>query len=209
MTLGFGLMTMLDAYSSVAAQEILTLIPALGLGFIFPLPLIALQSALPPSSIATGTAAFGLIRTLGGAIGITIGGSIFGSTLKNNIVSVPEWQGAAAITGSASSALSYPIASLSQINPPELRMRVLQAYSLSIRNIWILATPVSGVAFLLTFLLKVYTLKRANTRLPGKDKSGASPADVEKAASSAHPDEASAEKQDGDLQGTAKGTTSQ
>lgn len=32
MTLGFGVMCLLDAYSSVAVQEILILIPAIGLG---------------------------------------------------------------------------------------------------------------------------------------------------------------------------------
>lgn len=45
-------MIMLDADSSTAAQEILILIPALGLGVLFPVPLLALQSAIPPSSIA-------------------------------------------------------------------------------------------------------------------------------------------------------------
>lgn len=66
-------MILLDADSSIAAQEIIILIPALGcvtfigfeivcqaewfdyhsLGFLFPVPLLALQSAIPPSSIAT------------------------------------------------------------------------------------------------------------------------------------------------------------
>ena len=68
----FGLMIMLDAHSSTAVQSILILIPGLGLGVLFTVPLIALQSAMPVSSIATATATFGLLRTLGGAVGITI-----------------------------------------------------------------------------------------------------------------------------------------
>ena len=66
-------MIMLDAHSSVVRQTFVILVPGIGIGFLFPVPLIALQSAMPVSSIATATATFGLLRTLGGAVGITIG----------------------------------------------------------------------------------------------------------------------------------------
>lgn len=162
-------MILLDANSSVAVQEIVTLIGALGLGFIFPLPLIALQAAMPPSSIATATATFGLLRTLGGAVGISIAGSVYGSDLTNRLSKVAGFNGGSSL-GSASSALTYPISSLANITPASLRMQVIQEYCLALRLIWIVITPIVGVAFLLTFLLKVYSLNRATTRLPGKSK---------------------------------------
>lgn len=64
--LGFGLMTTLDSFSSTAKKEVFPLIAAIGFGCQFQTPLIALQAAMPIKDMATSTAAFGFIRTLGG-----------------------------------------------------------------------------------------------------------------------------------------------
>lgn len=171
MTLGFGLMIMLDSRSSIAEQVILPLIAAAGIGPGFPVPLIALQSAMPPSSIATGTATFGLTRTLAGAIGIAIGSSIYGSELRTRLSGVQGFDvGSAA--GSASEALSYPLDQLKNLQPEALRTEVVYQYSKAIQTIWIVATPLAGVAFLLTFLLKVYSLNRPNDKTPVGEKGG-------------------------------------
>jgi hypothetical protein len=55
------------------------LIAALGIGGLFQTPLIGLQAAMPLKDMATSTAAFGFIRTLGGTVGISIGQAIFSS----------------------------------------------------------------------------------------------------------------------------------
>jgi hypothetical protein len=55
------------------------LIPALGVGFLFQAPLIAVQAAMPLRDMATSTATFGLLRTLGGTVGISVGEAIYAS----------------------------------------------------------------------------------------------------------------------------------
>lgn len=60
-------------------QVFYLLIPALGVGFLFQAPLLALQAAMPVKDMATSTATFGLLRTLGGTVGISIGEAIFSS----------------------------------------------------------------------------------------------------------------------------------
>lgn len=132
------------------------------------------QSAMPPSAIPTATATFGLLRTLGGAIGVSVGGTIYGSELRKRLPAIQGFDSSFLQEGGASSALSYPISALKEISPPELRQQVLQAYALSIQRIWMVACPMAGVAFLLTFVIKVYTLNRASTRLPA----GAKPTPV-------------------------------
>lgn len=79
MTLGMGLMIMLDYTSSLyvfpipnscrhahpiysARQEILPLIAALGTGCLFQVPLIALQAAMPLKDMATASSGFMFIR---------------------------------------------------------------------------------------------------------------------------------------------------
>lgn len=49
-------MTQLDDTSSVAKQELYTLVAALGVGGLFITPLIALQAAMPIDQMATSTA---------------------------------------------------------------------------------------------------------------------------------------------------------
>jgi len=159
---------MLDARSSIPKQVFLLLIPALGTGILFPVPLIALQSAMPPSSIAAATATFGLLRTMGGAVGITAAGSIYASQLRPQLARVSGFDSSAIIGGSAASALAYPVTELRNIQPPEVRMQVQQAYSLALRYIWIMLTPIAGACFLLTFFVKVYSLKR-NVQKEGKE----------------------------------------
>ena len=181
-----------------------------------PVPLIALQSAMPPSSIATGTATFGLtrsvtapatparlrltcllrlFRTLAGAIGIAIGSSIYGSELRTRKhelsasaiaqagytkspldfhagLSGVQGFDVGSAAGSASEALSYPLDQLKNLQPEALRTEVVYQYSKAIQTIWIVATPLAGVAFLLTFLLKVYSLNRPNDKTPAGEKGG-------------------------------------
>lgn len=43
---------------------------------------------MPLDMLATSTAAFGLIRTLGGTVGISVGGAIYSSEVQNRIKSL-------------------------------------------------------------------------------------------------------------------------
>ena len=62
MTLGFGLMIMLEENTATWKQEVWILIAGLGVGCLFQPPLIGLQAAMPHKDMATSTASFGLIR---------------------------------------------------------------------------------------------------------------------------------------------------
>lgn len=62
MTLGVGLLIMLDEDTGVAKQEVWLLVAGLGIGCFFQPPLIGLQSAMPVKDMATSTSAFSLIR---------------------------------------------------------------------------------------------------------------------------------------------------
>jgi MFS family permease len=54
-TLGFGLLTNLDAHSSWAKIVLYQIVTGLGVGPLFQAPLIALQTLVPPRDIAAGT----------------------------------------------------------------------------------------------------------------------------------------------------------
>ncbi|KAK0239988.1 major facilitator superfamily domain-containing protein [Armillaria nabsnona] len=158
-TLGYGLMIMLDSYSNTAEKVLYPLIAAMGLGTMFQVPMIALQAAMPLKDMATSTAAYGFIRTLGGTVGVSVGQVVFSSTLTKRLAKIPNAEGSLP-TGS----LSESVRQLKNIADVQLRADIIQAYARSISSIWLVHTPICGVGLLLAFGIRRYSLKRATVR---------------------------------------------
>lgn len=172
MTLGWGLMIMLDNTSTIAEQEIYPLVAALGIGCLFQTPLVAVQAAMPIKDMATSTGAFVFLRTIGGTIGITIGETILSSVLQQKLRGI---QGLTIDTSAA--ALNDSVRQISSISNPTVRNEVMHAYSRSISTIWLVNTPLSAFGLFLVLFIRGYTLERTIIR-GGEKKSG----DVEKGA---------------------------
>ncbi|KAG2158308.1 MFS general substrate transporter, partial [Suillus bovinus] len=170
MTLGWGLMIMLDYTSTTAEKEVYPLIAALGIGCLFQTPLIGLQAAMPLKDMATSTGTFVFLRTLGGTIGITIGEAIISSVLQQKLLGI---QGLTIDTSPA--ALNDDIRLISSISNITVRDEVMHAYSRSISTIWLVNVPLSAVGLFLVLFVRSYTLQRTIIH-GGEKKSG----DVEK-----------------------------
>ncbi|OJA14842.1 hypothetical protein AZE42_00766 [Rhizopogon vesiculosus] len=175
MTLGWGIMIMLDNTTNAVGKEIYPFIAALGIGCMFQTPLIAIQAAMPIKDMATSTGAFVFIRTLGGTVGIAIGETIISNILQQKLRGI---QGLSINTSPA--ALNDSIRQISSIPDPTLRNEVMHAYSQSISTIWLVNTPISGFGLLLVLFLRAYSLKRTIVR-DGENGLG----DVEKGAEQA------------------------
>ncbi|KAL5484993.1 hypothetical protein ACEPAI_7635 [Sanghuangporus weigelae] len=157
MTLGLGLLIMLEEDTSIAKQEIWLLVAGLGVGCLFQPPLIALQAAMPLKDMATSTAAFVLIRTLGGTVGISVGDTIFQSELTDRLANVPGF------SSSTSSGIT-DYTSIQRIQHDSLRQQVTHAFTRSLATIYIVMTPISFVGLLFVLLLREYSLKRTVER---------------------------------------------
>ncbi|KAL5528489.1 hypothetical protein ACEPAF_7625 [Sanghuangporus sanghuang] len=157
MTLGLGLLIMLEEDTSIAKQEIWLLVAGLGIGCLFQPPLIAIQAAMPLKDMATSTAAFVLIRTLGGTVGISVGDTIFQSELTDRLATVSGFN------SSMSSGIT-DYTSIQRIQPDSLRQQVTHAFTRSLATIYIVMTPISFVGLLFVLLLREYSLKRTVER---------------------------------------------
>ncbi|KAI0293081.1 major facilitator superfamily domain-containing protein [Russula brevipes] len=140
MTLGWGLMTMLDDHSNTAKKVLYPLVTALGTGCLFQVPLIALQAAMPIKDMATSTGTFGFLRTMGGT-----------KKIREN----PGLSGFDTSPG----ALSESVRTLQKLPQPE-QGEIVHAYTKSIASIWIFNTPVVGLGFIMVLFIKAYSLKR-------------------------------------------------
>ncbi|GAA5938217.1 hypothetical protein JCM1841_000922 [Sporobolomyces salmonicolor] len=157
--LGFALLATLDESSNQAEQVLYLLVAALGIGPLFQAPYIAMQSAMPVKEMATSTATVALIRQIGGTTGIAICGAIYASRLQSGLAGIEGYApagGATAAVGNTSG--------LTKIMPESVRKEVLHAYTRALSFPWIICAPLLFVGFLVSFLLKHYSLDRTTIK---------------------------------------------
>jgi len=155
MTIGYGLMIMLDERTSSALEIIYTSIAGIGAGGLFIPPLIGLQAAMPVKDMATSSTAFGVVRLLGSTIGISVGQAIWSGVLRSRLSKIPN------LTFDLSgAALADSVRRIQTIQPDSVRQQVLHAYTKGVSAIWLVNTPLIGLSFVAVLFLKNYTLKR-------------------------------------------------
>ncbi|KAI0082659.1 MFS general substrate transporter [Panus rudis PR-1116 ss-1] len=153
--LGYGLMIQLDEQSNTAEKVLYLLVSALGIGCLFQVPLIGLQAAMPIRDMATSTATFGFIRTLGGTVGISVGQAILTGFLRKKVSQIPGLN-----IDTSAAALNQMVRQIKDIPDARVRQALMHAYTTSIAKIWLINTPILGVGLVLVLFLRPYTLKR-------------------------------------------------
>ncbi|KZS91047.1 MFS general substrate transporter [Sistotremastrum niveocremeum HHB9708] len=162
---GQGLMIMLSDTSSTCEKVVYPLIAAIGIGCLFQVPLIGLQAAMPLKDMATSTATFMLLRTLGGTVGVAIGQVVFSSQLNKKLHNIPGLP-----AGTTASELAQQVRKI-QYFDPETAQLVRHAFAKSLSDIWIVATPIAVLGFFMVLFIRRYSLKRQIVR-GDKSKSG-------------------------------------
>ena len=157
MILGWGLMYTLDYNSSTAKKEVYPLIAAIGVGGIFQAPVVAIQASMPLKDMATSTAAFMFVRTVGAAIGINIGEAIISNVVQRNIAGVPGLNG---VLGDSAASLNDGLRKIASIPDAATRDALQHAYSRATSTIWLMNTPIAGVGLILCLFVRHYSLNR-------------------------------------------------
>ncbi|KIJ16713.1 hypothetical protein PAXINDRAFT_27707, partial [Paxillus involutus ATCC 200175] len=170
MTLGMGLLITLDYTSSDAEKEIFPLIGSLGIGCLFQIPLVALQAAMPLKDMATASSAYMFLRTVGGAIALAIGEAIISTVLPKKLAGIPNISSLA--FGDTAAALNDGVSKIHLIPDVTLRNAVLHAWCRSIATIWMMCSPASGLALILSLFLRAYTLNRKTVQSSDAETAG-------------------------------------
>ncbi|KAJ7165836.1 MFS general substrate transporter [Mycena filopes] len=155
MAIGYGLMILLDERSSLAVQIIYPTIAGIGLGFLFLPPLIGIQAAMPIKDMATSSTTFGLSRTIGYTVGLSVGQAIWSGVIRQRLSKIPNL--GLDLSGSG---IADSVRQIQSLQPESLRRQVLHAYTRGVSTIWIVNTPVVCICFVASLFLKKYTLKR-------------------------------------------------
>lgn len=155
-TLGTGVMYLLDVNTSIPAWVLLNMTSGLGLGFLFPAMAFAVQASVQNEDIAFAVAAYSFFRSFGAAFGVAIGGVIFQNEIKKKLLAYP---------------LLAPYAEAFSKDPPTLmriikgldghaneKAQLIQAFADSLKEVWLASCGMSGLALIISFVIKDYSL---------------------------------------------------
>ncbi|KAL3475405.1 major facilitator superfamily domain-containing protein [Aspergillus californicus] len=181
-TLGTGLFINYNTASTLGKIIGYQIISGFGCGLLFFPPLLALQSNIPPKDTATATATFGFVRNIAMALSVVLGGVVFQNSMllrKSRLVDaglsdtlLSEFAGAEAAAN---------VLAVKDVADPFQRQAVKDAFSWSIRNIWILYTALAAVGLVASAFITKRQLSREHveTKTGLKEKEELVPVEVE------------------------------
>jgi hypothetical protein len=120
----------------------------LGLGGVLQVLVIAVQNAVDYADLGAATSGVTFFRSMGGSFGTAVFGAIFANTLTGNLrhflhgVPLPAGLGTASVS-------PHTLATL----PPAVHAGFIQAYAHSLQTVFLVATPIGAVGFILSWTL--------------------------------------------------------
>lgn len=163
--LGIGLMIRYRSQDSTTAQQVGIQI-AVGIGGgLWNVPMqLAVQAAVPHTSVAAATALYLTSVEIGGAVGAAIAGAVWTGSLPGNLVTyLPEGQKdlAESIFGNLTLATSYAPGS-------PTRLAIDQAYQATMNTMLIVAVCLAAPVFLLSLGIKGVKVDTVDQRVKGR-----------------------------------------
>ncbi|KAJ1797108.1 hypothetical protein LPJ59_003340 [Coemansia sp. RSA 2399] len=158
LVVGFYLWTLLDENTTTGQSVGLLLLASIGCGIILQPSLLALQTSIQARDMATGTALYGAIQSLGGTIALSIFQTILVNSLNTQLAPIREQFGsqyADIIDGAMQNQQVIHDAGV----PDNLRNALIKAYVVSIRNVFYGLIAFAAMTFLPTLFLKHIPLR--------------------------------------------------
>jgi EmrB/QacA subfamily drug resistance transporter len=173
MTLGLILMSTLNINTSFGVLSIYAILVGAGLGLSMQTIVIALQNAVDFQDMGIATSSNTFFRTLGGAFGTAIFGTIFSNRaafyLQENITSLQSTN-PQALAGFDSAKLNVITTNTSIIStlPPTIKETVLHSFSQTFHVVFLAAAPITFIGFVLAFFLKEKPLQSSTAHHAAK-----------------------------------------
>jgi EmrB/QacA subfamily drug resistance transporter len=154
MTLGLFLLSHMTPQTSTLAASGIMLVMGLGLGMVMQVLVIAVQNAVDYRDLGVATSGATLFRLIGGSIGTAVLGAIFAVRLAGELGRlVPV--GPSGVRASGAAITTEMLSSLT----PTVRAAYAQGFAASLSTVFLVATGVSLVGFLLSILLPEHPLR--------------------------------------------------
>lgn len=162
-TLGTGLLGLIDLASSPSMRIGLPVIWGAGIGALMRLLHLPMQASVP--SVDDTGLAIGLLlsfRLLGGLVGLAVGSTIFSSVFTSSIAAIGELPGSLAVLRDANEAIGF-IPKLRTLDlPREVLDPVLEAYLTAMRAIFYVMTGFGGLGFVSSVFTEELSLQKTD-----------------------------------------------
>lgn len=159
MTVGMFLMSRMDEYTTTAASSLYMLVFGLGLGLVMQVIVLAVQNSVDYKDLGVATSGATFFRSIGGSFGVAIFGSLFNARLTDNLAEAGP-AGLQLPPGVNPETVASSPEALRQL-PPETRQGFVHAYAESLQSVFLMASFIIVVAFVLSLMLKEIPLRKA------------------------------------------------
>jgi EmrB/QacA subfamily drug resistance transporter len=167
-TAGMVLLSRLDLHSNTTYTSLAMVVLGLGLGMVMQVLVLAVQNAVDYRNMGVATAGSLLFRQVGGSIGIAAFGAIFSNRLRGELASrlPPGVHPPKTVSPAVIRAL-----------PPAAHDAYVHAVAAALHPVFVVASVIAAVSFLLTWLLREVPLRSSTRPLSGDDLEGVAAAD--------------------------------
>ena len=155
MVVGLSLLSTMDAQTSRAEASAFMFILGLGLGLVMQVLVLAVQNSVGYEDLGVATSGATLFRSIGGAVGTSILGSIFASRLAAELTSLLPRGTSVAARAAAAHANPAALAKL----PAPIHAAYIHAFTNALNTVFEVAAAVAGFSFLLSWVLEQRPLR--------------------------------------------------
>lgn len=172
LTIGNGLYIHFNSTTSIAEIIGFELVAGVGSGLQFTPPMVALQALCAQDDVGTATSTLSFTRAMGLAISVVLGGVVFQNSMENQAsglraAGVPT--NVTALLSGKNAAANAMIAHT--LTDPVHKQAVVDAFSISLRNLWIMYTCFSFCGIIASlFIAKAVLSKEHSETITGLKK---------------------------------------
>jgi hypothetical protein len=160
-TTGTGLNALMKPDSNGGVLYALRIIPAIGGGFLFQLPVFAVQSTTIDQDLGIATSTVTFFRSVGQAFGVAIGGTVFQNQFDqflHKAVKGGNVPSEFVVTGDQAAGAYSAI----RLFPQSVQIAYQFIYADSLRFVWYVTTGIAGAGLLVSLLVKNESMDRGN-----------------------------------------------
>jgi EmrB/QacA subfamily drug resistance transporter len=154
MVVGMFLLSRMNAHTSIPIASAYMLVLGLGLGLVMQVLVIAVQNAVDYRNLGTATSGATFFRSIGGSFGVAVFGAIFANLLAKNLAQI-----ASSLPPSFAASKAQDPATIQKL-PAPVHAALIQAYAHSLQTVFLVAAPIAGAAFILSWLLPEVPLRK-------------------------------------------------
>ncbi len=158
LVVGMFLLSLLGVDTPPWVASAYMVVVGVGLGLVMQVLVLAVQNDARPEDIGVATASATFFRSMGGAFGVALFGTIFATRLSDQLAGLPR-----AVTAHLGSGVQLNPTQIDQL-PPTIHDEVLHAFAHSLSGVFLFGMVLALVPFVLSWFLKEKPLRTSVAR---------------------------------------------